>query len=479
MLAHDPSLIAALERRLSASYTSAESVVTETLDSFASELLSAQSDDIRERASDITELKHSILIHLGSRYGYVSCRNSSYCRYGECHNGHAHILVATQFMPGAALSASRYTRGFVVEKGGPSSHAAILARMMGLPAVSGAEGFTAALSRDSNILIDGDCGQVYINPSEDTLNEYSQRLVQSRRGSHQAIVSSPVKGFRVLADMDRIDDIPLVKSVRAEGIGLYRSESEVLLRQSLLSEDEQYERYTQLLDAVPEPVCIRLLDLGSDKSADWLDLPAEENPALGCRGARLLLHRPELLQTQARALARASKQGHINVLYPMVQSVGQYLELRKLFDAAIDDIADTSLVHGVMFEVPGACLEADTFFMHADFGRIGTNDLAQYLFACDRMNGSVGDDEIYDRPALWHLIDTVAQAANRAGKPVSMCGELVTNPAYISRILAAGISEISTYPQYISGLRQAATRLLETPESYCCSASGQYSFLEM
>lgn len=478
MLTRDPSLIAALERRLSARYASAESVVTDTLDSFASELLSAQSDDIRERACDITELKHSLLMYLDSKNGYVNCRDSSFCRYGECQNGHAHILVATQFMPGAALSASRFTRGFVVEKGGPSSHAAILARMMGLPAVSGAAGFTAALSRDCNILIDGDCGRLYINPSAATLKEYNRKLVHARSGSHNPAVSSPVKGFRILADIDRVDDIPEARSVRAEGIGLYRSESEVLLKQDLLTEEEQFDRYSTLLDAMPDAVCIRLLDLGSDKSAEWLNLPAEENPALGCRGARLLLQRPQLLQTQARALARASRRGRINVLYPMVQSVRQYLELRELFDTAIEDIADADLSHGVMFEVPAACLEATEFYKHVDFGRIGTNDLTQYLFASDRMNGSLQRDDLYDEPALWHLIDTVAAAAYSAGKPVSMCGELVIYPRYIGRMLAAGISEISTSPQYISCLRQAANRLLVTPENYCCSENGQYSFLE-
>ncbi len=480
MLASDESLIATLERRLAASYACAEAVVTETLESYASEMLSAQSDYIRERASDITELEHFMLMCLGDSNGYVSSRDSLGCRDGDCHSGQAHILVATHFMPGAALTASRFTKGFVVETGGPSSHAAILARMVGLPAVRCEAGLTASLPEDSHMLVDGDSGRVYINPSAATLAAYRQRLQlqQPRSGSgHSQVVMPPVKGFRILADLDRIDDMPQVMAAQAEGIGLYRSESEVLCRQRLLSEDEQCERYTQLLDAVTGPVCVRLLDLGADKSADWLGLSAEDNPALGCRGARLLLERPELLQSQARALGRASRQGRIHVLYPMVHSVKQYRALRELFDAAISDLADTDLVHGVMFEVPSACLEARELFEYADFGRIGTNDLAQYLFASDRMNGSLEPGELFDRPALWHVIDNVVCAADRAGKPVSMCGELVTHHQYIARMLAAGICEISTHPRYIAGLRQAASRLLDTPENYCCSASGQYSFL--
>jgi len=162
----------------------------------------------------------------------------------------------------------------------------------------------------------------------------------------------------------------------------------------------------------------------------------------------------------------------------MVHSVKQYLELRELFEAAISGIAETKLSHGVMFEVPGACLEAQDFFDYADFGRIGTNDLTQYLFAADRMNGGLEREGLFEYPALWILIENVTRAAASAGKPVSICGELVSNPKYIPRLLAAGISEISTCPQYIAGLRQAATRLLDSRESYCCSTtSGQYSFL--
>lgn len=477
MLANDPSLIAALEAALSDRYASAEAAVTDTLDSFASELLSALSAYIRERACDITELKDDLLMHLGSMHGYVNCRDSSYCQFGDCRNAHDHILIATQFMPGTALSADCFTKGFVVETGGPSSHAAILARMMGLPAISGVSGLAATLTMNSYILVDGDNGRIYIDPSEETLAGYRERLTQTRQVAPGQVSAPPVKGIRILADLDRADDIPQVLAAQAEGIGLYRSESEVLFRQSMLSENEQFDHYRRLLDAVPGPVYIRLLDLGSDKSADWLDLPAEENPALGCRGARLLLQRPELLETQARALARAAQKRRIHILYPMVHSVNQYLKLRKIFETAISDIPDTKLSHGVMFEVPAACLEAQDFLEHADFGRIGTNDLTQYLFAVDRMNGNLEGDDLFEQPALWRLIENVARAGAITGKPVSICGELVSDPKYIARILVAGISEISTFPQYIAGLRQTARRLLESPEGSCCSASGQYSFL--
>lgn len=475
MLAEDPSLMAALEYKLASGNTSAEAAINETFDEFVGELQAATTSSLRERATDIVELKQTLLNYLARRRAYVDCRDSEYCQYGACRNKRDHILIATQFVPGAAISAGQYTRGFVVEQGGPSSHAAILARMMGLPAVSGIPDVAATLATASRILIDGDSGRVYVDPAPQTLAHYAWRGRRAARRV-QSVVPQ-VKGFRVLADLDRTDDISQALAAHAEGVGLYRTESEMLYKQRLLSEDEQFERYSLLLDAIRGPVYVRLLDLGADKAAEWLDLPAEDNPALGCRGARLLLQRPELLTTQARALARASQQREIHVIYPMVHSVNQFLRLRELFTQAITDIPDSRLLHGVMFEVPSACLEAAEFFKHADFGRIGTNDLTQYLFAADRMNGSIGREDLFEQPALWQLIDAVVRAARTAGKSLSMCGELVTQPEYIGRILRAGISEISVCPQHIASLRRAAARLLESPEGICCSSSGQYSFL--
>lgn len=477
MLASDPYLIEALESKLAAGQTSAEAAVTETFDHFVSELQAAASDNLRERASDIAELKHSLLMCLGRKRGSTGRLDSTYRQSGDYPNKRDHILIATQFVPGAAINASQHTRGFVVEQGGPSSHAAILARMMELPAVSGIPDITAKLSKESQILVDGDTGRVYVNPSRQTLARYYAQQVRAQRSRKARVAVPPVKGFRVLADLDRIDDIPQVLSAQAEGIGLYRSESEVLLRQRVLTEDEQMERYQQLVDAVTGPVCVRLLDLGADKTADWLGLPTEDNPALGCRGARLLLAEPELLRTQARALARASCKRELSVLYPMVHSVNQFLQLREIFDAAIGSIPGTRLTHGVMFEVPSACLEARELFAHADFGRIGTNDLTQYLFAADRMNGTLKRDELFEQPALWKLIETVVRAAAATGKPLSICGELVAEPKYIGQLLRAGISEVSVCPHLIAKVRRAAARLLESPEGICCSENGQYSFL--
>lgn len=456
MLVEDPALIRTLENTLAEVNGCVESAVTLTFDRIMREMRAAAMDALRERADDFAELKDLICAQLNRQQAYLHCQDTSWCKPGECGNGCDHVLLATRLSPGTTLGADNHTVGFVVEHGGPSSHAAILARMMGLPAVSGIPNLLASIATDSQILVDGDSGMVYVNPSLETLASYHGH--SSSCAGAVEIATAPVPGFRIMAELERADDIPRALAARAEGIGLYRTETEALLLQRCLNEDEQFDRYSHLLEAFPDgPVCVRLLDLGADKAADWLQLPEEDNPALGCRGARLLLAQPRLLKTQARALARASRKGELQVLYPVVQSLKQFLQLRELFDSVIGDIPGAQLSHGVMFEVPAACLEAQALFEHADFGRIGTNDLAQYLFAADRTNSTIDQYELYEEPALWRMIEQVTKAAADTGKPLSICGELATDPGYIRRLIDIGITEISACPRRIAALRLAAT----------------------
>lgn len=455
MLVEDPALIEILETTLWEVNGSIESAVSLTFDRLIEEMQSAAMDNIRERAHDFVELKELISGRLTHQQTHLSCEDTAWCQPGECLNGCDHILLATRLSPGITIGANHHTVGFVVETGGPSSHAAILARMMGLPAVSGISNLLSAIPSDGQVLVDGNSGKVYVNPTLETLARYHER--QSNRAGAIETSIAPVPGLRIMADLERVEDIPKALVARAEGVGLYRSETEPLVLQRCLTEEEQLERYVRLLEAFPSGhVCVRLLDLGADKAADWLQMPVEDNPALGCRGARLLLARPELLRTQARALARASQGHELRVMYPMVHSVNQFLQLRTLFNAAIDDISNARLLHGAMFEVPAACIEAKTFFEHIDFGRIGTNDLTQYLFAADRTNSAIDQYELFEEPALWSLIEDTARAAADAGKPLSICGELAADPKYTRRIQQAGITEVSVSPHRITALRLAA-----------------------
>jgi phosphotransferase system enzyme I (PtsI) len=249
-----------------------------------------------------------------------------------------------------------------------------------------------------------------------------------------------------------------VVAARAEGIGLYRTEMELLVEGRLLSETEQAARYTDVVRAMAgKPVYIRLLDFGADKAATCLDLSPQGDFRPGLRGAELLLACPELLHTQARALARASRHGPIHVIYPMIVGVNQFRELRVRFDEAVANLQPSGLRHGVLFEVPSACLEAQRILGLADFGCIGTNDLIQYLFAADRTNGVLSSDTCLETESvLWRIIQGLSRAAKAAGKPMAICGELAGNPDLTRRVIQAGISAVSTSPSRIADVRRAA-----------------------
>ena len=210
------------------------------------------------------------------------------------------------------------------------------------------------------------------------------------------------------------------------------------------------------IDAGSRAIKVALLDVGADKKSAAFELPAEGNPALGLRGARLLISRPELLRGQARALVRASRVGPVHVMYPMIADLEQFSRLRKLFDEASADLEAGRILHGVMFEVPGACMSADELLEAADFASIGSNDLIQYLFAVDRNNERVAHDFRADREVFWRLLADLAAAADRAGKPLSICGELAADPEYTTRLMEIGIRSVSVSPRHIRGVRQAA-----------------------
>ncbi len=406
-----------------------------------------------ERAEDLAALAADLTSCLGA--GTVSrfCRDTTCHALGKCRLGHDHILLAADLTASVAVQVDRHTKGFVVARGGASSHLAILARGLGLPAVR-IENFGSFVERDSEVLVDGDAGKVIIDPSQATRSRYRASL---RLGSRIGSVCDPVPGLAVLANLDRAQDVWQALAAKAEGIGLYRTEMEVLHAGRFLTESEQEAKYRQISAAMgSRPVSIRLLDLGADKAPPWFEAPEEANPALGCRGARLLLAHPELLRDQARALVRAAAQRPIRIVYPMITVPEEYQSLRASFDAAVADLPAGHLAHGVMFEVPSACLEAPEFFEWIDFGCIGTNDLVQYLFATDRTSDRIDRWRLNEHPALWRLIRQLAEAARRAGKPLSLCGDLASDSRYTRRLMAAGVSVVSANPRDIAAVRRAA-----------------------
>lgn len=428
----------------------AEMAVTQVFDRYEAQLAAAGNEYLRERAGDIGEVKRRILDVLADTSPSLECEREEHCQRGR-HR----IVVAEELTPSLTVDLdTKQLMGFVTERGGINSHAAILARALGIPSVSGLKDIRGRVRCGAELLIDGDSGEVIIWPSEKTLATF--------HATHKGTIRlpsavEPVTGLEVLANMGAVSEISQVLAMKAEGIGLYRTEMELIAAGRILEEDELAEHYTTAVRSMKgRKVVIRLFDIGSDKPLPGMEIPREDNPALGRRGARFLLARTDLLRMQARALARASLLGPIHVMYPMITGLNQFLELQDLFKKAIADLPSGEIAHGIMLEVPSACFQASEILAQADFASIGTNDLTQYFFAVDRNNELVAGDFNSDQPVFWNLLKSIVEAARRRGKHLSLCGELAGDPKNIARLLAVGIQSVSVSPRAISAVRQTA-----------------------
>ena len=417
-----------------------------------SEYFSGLTDDyLRGRANDFAELKQLLLGLLSHTESHLTCREHEGCKVGECELKNPHILVADELTASVAIRIKRITKGIVVGKCGANSHAAIIARSLDMPVIC-IKDHSRLIHANDNILVDGESGDLVINPDASTLLKY-QRKINIPQRIYKVV--DPLPEFKVLADVDLCHNIKHVIKVKADGVGIYRTEFEMLAKDAVLSEQEQLTNYQSVVDQMAgKPVFFRLFDLGSDKSASWLDLKDEANPALGCRGARLLLARPDLLKTQARALAKVSQESPTNVIYPMISSLQQFLQLKTMFMDAVADIDNTHIHHGIMIEVPSICENAEVLFDVIDFARIGSSDLVQYLYAFDRTRDDFYYEELVSDPAIWNIIKHLVDIAGNAGKPLGLCGAMIDNPQFISRIIDIGINTVSTHPENIAAVRK-------------------------
>ena len=455
MIVEDPQLGKELYEHIENEGVNAEAAVRAVLDRYEQRLLALEDEFMRTRATDFAEIKGRLLDVMGHMKQTLRCDKS------HCKLGRNRIIVAEELTPSLTIDIDPdLTMGFVTEHGGVNSHAAILARALGIPAVSGVEGIRKLVGCGTELLIDGDSGQVVIWPSEERVSTVA---AQEPEAKIYPDTVDPVEGFRVMANISLPADVHDSIKMEAEGIGLYRTEFEAIAAERFFTEDELVERYTEVGETMAgKGVIYRLFDLGSDKSLPFMNIPAEENPALGWRGARLLLGRSDILHTQARALARISacEGGRVHVMYPMIVDVQQFKELRDGFMEAIKDIDHGEILHGVMFEVPSACLRAKELLEIANFASVGTNDLTQYLFAVDRDNDHVSYDYNPDRPVFWDIIRDIADCAKECNKPLSICGELAGYPKHVSKFIELGINSVSVSPRRISEVRIAARKAL-------------------
>ncbi|NLE02344.1 MAG: phosphoenolpyruvate--protein phosphotransferase [Fibrobacter sp.] len=450
----DPKVISSIKAMVTDNRRNIEWAISDVMSSYEEKFASLDNQYLRERASDIGEIRRRLLSRLSNKKSGFLCRGHSNCTDGENR-----IIVAEELTPEMVVDMNLdKVIGFITEHGGITSHAAILARSLGIPAVSGIHGIMDYVQCGDTMLIDGDDGEAYLNPEAEIISALVP--VEPVQSEVVCVLGTPA-GMEVYSNASTLDDVKHAWTVGADGIGLFRTEILFIRAERLVTEDEQYLYYRDILSNMHgKPVTFRMLDIGGDKPLPFLRLKKEANPYLGWRGARFLLGNQEIFQTQIRALARLSKDWNLKILYPMIVDVNQ---MKELLVASKDAIAGTAhdlsrIQFGAMFEVPSAFLQASEILDLIDFGSIGSNDLIQYLFAIDRTNELVSQDYDPEHPVLWSLIRSLSKTARDLKKQLSICGEIAGREGMPSRFLDAGIKTVSVSPRLIPRVRNEMAR---------------------
>ena len=379
------------------------------------------------------------------------------------------ILVAHKLTPSDTARMDRgQVLGFVTEMGGSTSHVAILARSMGIPAIVGVEKLMKQVKNGDTIIVDGNTGIVYIDPPEDVVKGYRKRQRQmntywmrlTEEACLPAITEDEVP-IQLNANISMTADVSLAVQYAADGIGLFRTELPFLISGKLLSEEEQFRIYKTIVESMEgKEVTIRTLDLGGDKFLPFQSVEKESNPFLGWRSIRIFLQEQDVFKAQLRAILRASHYGKTRILYPMISSLQEIQEIGGLVDEIKDDLRkegipfDENIQCGIMVEIPSAAIIADRLIEHTDFFSLGTNDLIQYTLAVDRNNEKVAKFYQPLNPAILRLIKMTIDAANKAGKPVSVCGEIAGNPIYTALLLGLGLRSLSMSPLMLPEVKE-------------------------
>jgi phosphotransferase system enzyme I (PtsI) len=459
----DPELEAAIIETIEQGRRRAEFAITRALESHALELEELDNEYMRERAADLREISDR-LMHCLAGYQKESLADLP----GQV------IVIAEDLGPAeTAQMDPKQVVGLVVEKGGPTSHVAIMARSMDLPALVGASGVLDAVESGDEVILDGSLGELLIEPSAAELTCYRERLRDLE------VTKRELTGLRDLpavtldghqlelgANIGSPAEVSRALECGAEGIGLFRTEFLFMEKAQPPGQDEQFQAYHQALSAMDQrPVVVRTLDIGGDKPLCYIDFPKEENPFLGWRGIRMCLDRPEVIRGQLRALLRASVAGPLRIMYPMITSLTEVRQLNELLQQVRDElVAEGHAVSdqvevGIMVETPAAAVLAPCFAQEVDFFSIGTNDLTQYTLAVDRGNQAIS--ELYQplHPALLALYRHIIDGAHQAGKWVGMCGELAANERAVPLLVGLGLDELSMAPPSIPVIKRVIRSL--------------------
>ncbi|HDH6159196.1 TPA: phosphoenolpyruvate--protein phosphotransferase [Staphylococcus aureus] len=443
----DPELIQPIQDKIKNENANAASALTDVTTQFVTIFESMDNEYMKERAADIRDVSKRVLSHiLGVELPNPSMIDESV------------VIVGNDLTPSDTAQLNKeFVQGFATNIGGRTSHSAIMSRSLEIPAIVGTKSITQEVKQGDMIIVDGLNGDVIVNPTEDELIAYQDKReryfadkkeLQKLRDADTVTVDGV--HAELAANIGTPNDLPGVIENGAQGIGLYRTEFLYMGRDQMPTEEEQFEAYKEVLEAMDgKRVVVRTLDIGGDKELSYLNLPKEMNPFLGYRAIRLCLAQQDIFRPQLRALLRASVYGKLNIMFPMVATINEFREAKAILLEEKEnlkneghDISD-DIELGIMVEIPATAALADVFAKEVDFFSIGTNDLIQYTLAADRMSERVSYLYQPYNPSILRLVKQVIEASHKEGKWTGMCGEMAGDETAIPLLLGLGLDEFS------------------------------------
>ena len=455
MILEDPMVVDKTIEAIKKERLNAEVLFVRHVGAISEHLESISDQFFSERSADLQDVKRRVLMRLSGTEGALLPSRAS-------------VLMGRDLSPSeAVLLDPKRVLGFVTDAGGVTSHASIMARARGIPAVVGARSVTRDVQPGDTVAVDGITGKVTVNPSSAVLEKIKQRrrafVRLQRRRERTAGGEARTRDDRrifMMGNMETPDELDSIVSRGAEGIGLFRTEFFFMRHHRPPTEDEQIQCYQEVADGLAgKELVIRVLDVGGDKFASYLGLPSDNNPYFGLRGIRYLLAHQDLFETQIRAILRAGARRNIKMLLPMVNSVDEVTQSRNLVKNLSRDLSKQGIPHadsleiGVMVEVPSVVMAAEQFVEHADFLSIGSNDLIQFLLAVDRQHAGMHDSYEPLHPGVIHALDKVITAA-RGRKQISICGEMAGDPEAVPILIGLGLTQLSLSPFLIPEIKQ-------------------------